>query len=472
MIEPVIRPVTLGEVTRAVGEEGADFRSHYRQRSLSRRRLAGLVWLLIGANAVAITWLWWHNGGISSVHSAGDVATSVGRLTGLQSAYLALLQVILVGRLPWLDRMVGFDTLTQWHRLNGKLCLYLVLAHVVFITIGYASMDMIGIPAEVQRLMSSYPGMVAATVGTVLMIGVVVTSLVILRRRLRYEAWYAVHLLVYAGIALAWVHQIPTGNELAVNQAASTYWTLLYIITFGLLIVFRLLHPIAAMFWYQLRVAEVTHEKDNVVSIRITGRHLDRLRVRGGQFFMWRFLDSSRWWSSHPFSLSALPTAQSLRITVKKVGDFTARIDELRPGTRVIAEGPFGIFSTEVQQTPRVALIAGGIGITPIRAMVEEMPGDLVLLYRVVHAGEIVFAEEFDALARKRGLTVHYVAGDHRGDEGRRLLSAEHLTHLVPDLLTRDIYVCGPPAMMQVVETNLRGAGVPSAHLHSERFAL
>jgi len=344
----------------------------------------------------------------------------------------------------------------------------------VFITIGYAAMDRIAIPPEVARLLGDYPGMIAATVGTALLIAVVVTSLVIVRRRLRYEAWYLVHLTAYAGIALAWVHQIPTGNELTANPAAATYWTALYVATLVLLVVFRIAGPIAGAFWYGLRVAEVTPEGPGVVSLRITGRCLDRLHARGGQFFLWRFLTRGRWWASHPFSLSAAPDGRSLRLTVKDVGDFTGRIGAITPGTRVVAEGPFGVFTDAARRRDKVALIAGGIGITPIRALVEDMPPglDIALIYRVVRAEDLVLSHELDALARERGVALAYVVGGHTGAEGAYRLSPEHLRELVPDIADREVYVCGPPAMMRVAEANLRRVGVPRAAIHSERFAL
>src|SRR5436190_9446628 len=267
-------------------------------------------------------------------------------------------------------------------------------------------------PPEVARLLAHYPGMVAATVGTGLMVVVVITSLVIARQRLPYEAWYLVHLSAYAGIALAWVHQIPTGNELAANPAAAAYWTALYLATLALLMVFRIVQPVFSAAWYRMHVREVTVEGLGVVSLRISGRHLDRLGARAGQFFLWRFLTRERWWAAHPFSLSAAPDGRSLRITVKSVGDFSSRIGEVPPGTRVIVEGPFGVFTAAVRRRERVVLIAGGIGITPIRALLEEMPGhpgDLALIYRVLRDDELVFRDELDALARERGITLHYV---------------------------------------------------------------
>jgi ferredoxin-NADP reductase len=208
------------------------------------------------------------------------------------------------------------------------------------------------------------------------------------------------------------------------------------------------------------------------VSLRIAGRSLDRLRADPGQFFLWRFLDARRIWSSHPFSLSQAPDGKSLRITVKALGDHTARLATVLPGTRVLAEGPFGVFTESARRRRgKVLLVAGGIGITPIRALAERMRGDVVVVYRAVNESDLVLKRELDELAVAGGLTVHYVVGDHRGD-GARLLSAEHVRELVPDVAERDVFLCGPPAMTDAIGRNLRAAGVPRRHLHLERFAL
>ena len=431
------------------------------------------VWAVVAANAGVVTWLWLRGGGVSAVHTWGDLATSTGRLTGLLGAYFALVQVLLLARLPWLERLTGFDRLTVWHRRNGKLTLYLVLAHVVLITIGYASMDRIGIPAEVSRLLSSYPGMITATVGTVLMIVVVISSLVIVRRRLPYQWWYAVHITAYAAIALSWFHQIPTGNELTIHPVAADYWRSLYLATLALLLGFRVVQPLVRSFAHGLRVEEVVVEGPGVVSLRIGGRRLARLRVQAGQFFLWRFLSvPGRWWEAHPYSLSALPEDGAMRITVKGVGAYSRRLAELRPGTRVLAEGPFGTFTDTVRRRDKVLLIAGGIGITPVRTLLEEIDGDVIVLYRVLREDDIVFRDELEALARERGAELQYVVGDHAAPGGDRLLSAGHLRELVPDIAEREVFLCGPPAMTNAIEKSVHGAGVPRAYLHVERFAL
>lgn len=436
-----------------------------------RRRAAGLaIGALVAGNALALVWLWWHGGNVEGVHSTADVFTSIGRLAGLLSAYLALVQVILLARIPALERTVGFDRLTRWHRWNGHACIELVVVHVVFIVWGYALLDKLSIGGELSTMLGGgiYPGMITATVGTAFLLAVVATSYTIARRRLPYEWWYAVHLLAYAGIALAWFHEIPTGNELVLSTAAADWWRSLFAATLAIILGFRVLVPLVHAFRYRLRVERVVEETFGIVSIHIAGRSLDRLTAQAGQFFLWRFLDRHRIWSAHPFSLSAAPDGRSLRITVKSLGDHTARLADVRPGTRVVAEGPLGTFTEEVRQREKVLLIAGGIGITPVRALVESMDGDVVVIYRVATEGEAIFRDELAEL----GATVQYVVGDHRTPEGRRLLSRQHLLTLVPDLAERDVYVCGPPAMTVAVERNLRRAGVPRCRLHSERFAL
>ena len=190
---------------------------------------------------------------------------------------------------------------------------------------------------------------------------------------------------------------------------------------------------------------------------------LDRLNARAGQFFSWRFLTRDRWWEAHPFSLSAAPDGRRLRITVKDLGDYTAALRAIPPGTRVIAEGPFGAFTTAARRRPRVALIAGGVGITPIRALLEDMPGgpgDIAVVYRALRAEDVILREELDELALRRGAEVHYVVGDHRGSE---MLSPEHLLALVPDIAARDVYVCGPPAMTEATRASLDRSGVLAA---------
>jgi len=463
-------PSTARAATLNTGKSraaAADRRAH--------RRAAGLaaVWAIVLANAGVIVWLW-VNGNNLSVNSTGEAFTSVARITGLLAAYLALIQVILLARVPWLERLVGFDRLTVWHRWNGFAVVWLTILHVVFSVWGYALMDRLSIGGELSTMLGGgiYPGMITATVGTGLLLAVAASSMVIARKRLPYEWWYAVHITTYAAIALAWFHQIPTGNELVLDVTAADYWRSLYLATLALLVVFRLGVPVVQALRYRLRVAEVVEEGPGVVSLRMTGRNLERLKARPGQFFLWRFVAREWWKTAHPFSLSTAPDGRSLRITVKALGDHTARLKSIPVGTRVVAEGPFGLFTDATRRREKALLVAGGIGISPVRALVEDAEGDVDVVYRAVNDGDLVLRKELEDLARSRHVDVHYVVGDHAAPGGDQLLSPAHLAELVPDVADREVYVCGPPGMIDAVARSIRAAGVPRRYIHTERFAL
>jgi predicted ferric reductase len=444
---------------------------------LHRNRAAAALGAFALANAAAVLWLW-GGGGADGLayhwHSFDAVLIGLGRLTALLAGYLALLQVLLLARLPWLERSVGFDRLTVWHRWNGYGVIGLVLAHVVFSVSGYARVDRHSFVQEywnwltVPQPASPYPGIITATVGTALLLAVVVTSVVVVRRRLSYEWWYTLHFTAYAGIALSWFHMIPDGNELVIDRVAADYWRALFAGTLALVLYYRLVRPLVRAARFGLRVTAVTEEAPGVVSLRLTGRRLDLLDARAGQFFFWRFLTRGFWYTHHPFSLSEAPDGRSFRITVKALGDHTARLAQIRIGTRVVAEGPFGVFTAEQRVGSKTLLIAGGIGITPIRALLEQLDGDVVVLYRVISESEIVFGAELERFP----VRIEYLVGDHRTREGADLLSLRNLQELVPDLRERDVYLCGPPGLVERILPTLGHAGIPRRQLHVERFAL
>jgi predicted ferric reductase len=424
----------------------------------------------------------WAKGGEAGFtwHGTDNVLQSLGRITALQSGYLALIEVLLLARLPFLERLIGFDRLTNWHRWNGHAVLYLVLAHVILSVWGYAITDSgfgshVSFGDEYWAYMTSgiFPGMIIATIGTIMLIVVLFSSLAMARRKLNYELWYAVHFTAYAAIALAWFHEIPAGNELVHNRFdAADMWRATSAAALALVVWYRLLWPVVQNWRYRLRVTEVIDEGPGVISLRISGRGLSRYHARAGQFFFWRFLERGFWYTQHPFSLSEAPNGDSFRITVKALGDHTARFDRIRVGTRVLAEGPFGVFTADTRSREKVLLIAGGIGITPVRALLEEFRGDVITVYRALTERDLVLARELDELVASHGGKVEYIVGDHATPEGRRLLTPEHLHELVPDVHEREIYACGPPAMLALIERTLRRSNLHGRHVHVERFAI
>jgi predicted ferric reductase len=431
--------------------------------------------LVLAANGVLILAMWVRHGGLDQGSTFGGVLTGVGQVTALYGTYLALIQLVLMSRSPWLDQVFGMDRLAAAHRWIGFGTVWLLLGHGVFTTLGYAIGDRQNPVAEFVTLVATYPYVLMATVSGGLFAAVAISSIRAARRKLSYETWYGIHLYAYLAIALGFLHQLFVGTDFIHDPVAVAYWVGLYIATIALVLGYRVLGPIRLNLRHRLRVASVVSEGPGVFSIYVTGRDLDRLAVRSGQYFVWRFLTRDGWWRGHPFSISSAPNGSWLRITVKELGDWSARLGRMSVGTRVFVEGPYGILTGARRTRQRVLLIAGGIGITPLRALLEALPakpGDLTLLYRVKHERDIVFREELEALARIRGAEIQYLPG-HRQQAPRTLdpLGADGLRALVPDVRDRDVFVCGPVPMMRHVESSLRRLGLPPRQIHAERFA-
>jgi predicted ferric reductase len=438
----------------------------------------GLLGLLAGLSLFAVFLLWTHGGNLSALGTGeGATLTSLGRLTGLFSADLLLIQVLLMARVPWIERAYGQDSLARYHRIIGFSSINLMLVHILAITLGYAATDHHGLVGEAWNLVTTYPGMLLATAASAALIMVAVTSVRAARRRLRYESWHLLHLYAYLGVALALPHEIWTGEDFIGTAPARAYWWTLYLSTAGAIVIFRLGLPIWRTIRYDLRVAAVVEETSGVMSVYLNGRHLDRLGVQAGQFFNWRFLSHEGWTRAHPYSLSAAPRRDQLRITVKDLGDGSQAVRHLRRGTRVLIEGPYGRLTGDRRQRPAMTLFACGIGITPLRAILESEPyhpGHATLVYRASRNEDFTFAAELEALARVRGIQLYYLPGPRHRDvswapDGMTNPTAA-LMRMVPDITRTDVFVCGPYAWMESVIATLRRIGVPPAQIHHERF--
>jgi predicted ferric reductase len=436
----------------------------------------GFAYALLVLNAVVILGFWWFSSGFEMTRTASNAFNGLGRVTGLLGTYLVLWQLLLMARLPSLERAFGLERMAVLHKWNGYLVIVLLIGHAVFQTLGYQLGDGKDVASQLGDFISSYQGLLAAIVSLGMFVAVAVMSVTIAARRLKYETWYFIHLYAYLAVALAFSHQLATGVDFAGNPVFVWYWCALYVLVGGSLVLFRVVGPLSSYRRHRFRVHSVEKEARGVFSVYISGRDLDQFEAEAGQFAMWRFLDGKRWWQAHPFSISAVPDGRRLRITVKSIGDFTSAIHTLKPGTPILVDGPFGKF-TERPLNPKVLLIAGGIGITPIRPLAEEMAADgfdVRVLYRAHSVGDLVFKKEIDALSAQHGVRVDYLVTQSGGRPTRRdsWFSPATMTRLVPDIADRVVYVCGPIGMAAAVRTSLKAIGVPSDQIRTEAFRL
>jgi predicted ferric reductase/mono/diheme cytochrome c family protein len=171
----------------------------------------------------------------------------------------------------------------------------------------------------------------------------------------------------------------------------------------------------------------------------------------------------------HPFSITSAPDEENLRITVKAVGDYTSALRRLEPGAEAVVEGPFGSFSNEGLRQPRQIWVAGGIGVTPFLSMARSLgrtAAPMRFYYCVERLEEAHFLREFQAIAAGReGFELTVVPRDSDG-----FLSAERLAAESPDLAETDVLICGPPAMIVSLRSQLVAQGLPESRIHAEEF--
>ncbi len=441
-----------------------------------RDAAGAFVWLTM----LFVVALWVRKGGLQELGTVAGALTTLGRLTGLIAAQLLLVQVLLMARIPFVERSYGQDELARRHRLVGFGSFTLMWAHLLLIWLGYAAGSTLGIWGTIVDLIVNYPGMLLALAGTVALCLVVVTSVRAARARLRYESWHLLHLYAYLGVGLALPHQLWTGQDFVGNRAATVFWWGLWGASVVATLACRVGLPSYRTWRHRLVVSQVSAEGSGATTVVVTGRDLDQLPVGAGQFFQWRFLDNPGASRAHPYSLSAAPDGRSLRITAAHLGDGSAALAHLKVGSRVLIEGPYGRLHAGVRTRRKVLLVAGGIGITPMRALLEELPqgpGDVTLVYRAGSADELLFTDELLTLARHRGARIFTVLG-HRAnsrpswlpEDAAHLSDTDALRHLVPDLADHDVYICGAPDWMAHVVAAARVGGVPEANIHLERF--
>jgi predicted ferric reductase len=416
--------------------------------------------------------LWAITGGLVGVTSGGTTtALAVSRLSGLVAALGALFGLVLTSRPRWLERCAGLDRMIGWHRVTGMAAAFGMAIHVATSLVAAGGGVGAAWSALVDLLGTDW--FVAALVAAVLFAIVSLTSWRRIRRRMSYETWHMVHLAGYLAVALGFPHQLFSGTTFTTSEVARWWWIALYVGTAGIILHSRVGGLLASALRPRTTVARIIPEAPGVGSLVITGPGVDHLAAQPGQFVSLRVLTRDLWWQAHPYSLSAAPHPGALRLTVKALGDASTRTLSVRPGTRVLLEGPYGTMSVDRAEGRRVVLIGVGVGLAPMRALLEDCAPDQspLVLARAHSAADLPLAAELDALARQRGGALIPVTGPRTQFRDGNPFTAEALLANIPDLRARAAFVCGPAALQERVRRELERAGVPRTQIHSERFA-
>lgn len=443
-------------------------------RNLARDGLQAAGWVVM---AIPVA-LWLAYGGLQEMGSLAGFVTGLGIVAGLVATTAMVLMLLLAARVPVIDRVIGQDRAIALHRDLGNTTFFGLVAHALLLLVGYAGKEGVGPVAEFAGLWKQ-GDFALAVVALGLLVVVIVSSIVAVRRALPQEVWHAIHLVSYAAVAVAIPHQFSMSGLFS-QGLPRLYWMAFLAVAAFCLLAFRVFLPLVNSFEQRLVVSRVDQVAPDVMSIEMSGPRVAELGARAGQYFHWRFLAPGLWWHQHPFSLSAAPTDTTLRVTVRALGRGTARLMSVRPGTPVLIEGPYGIFSDRARTAHDLVLVGIGIGIAPIRAVLEDTdfaPGGATVILRASRPEEVFLYDEIAALCHERGARLIVLTGPrgHYLDGTATWLprDAQHLrlTDLVGPLDDADVYVCGPEAAADLVAEDALASGLSPDRLHRERFA-
>ncbi len=407
---------------------------------------------------------WWQSSG-SVIATSTDRVVVIARLFGLLASFCVLLEVLLMSRIPLFERNFSLEETVELHKLNGYLLLFMIVGHIVFMTVGYNVHSTDNLWQQFVTLNTGFEDVFKATIGTIIFFCATFLTLGFVRKHLNYELWYMTHLTVYFAILLTFLHQVSVGGDIVHHTWFKVFWFALFVAVFGLLAYYRFAKMFIHAWTYDFKVSRVEREAADTYSIYITGNDLQNFQFIPGQYASWRFLSGNLWFEAHPFSFSLEPGYNMLRITAKTKGDFSNKLLALKPGTKVLVDGPRGAFTSHLAKTKSVTLIAGGIGVAPF---LSKIPGLLAagkrvtLLYSVRNASSLAFKNELKELEGK-GLIVYTFVSD----TGQRI-TAPVLSKTVT--LQTTVFICGPDAMTKNMPIELMTLGLPKKNIITERF--
>ena len=434
-----------------------------------RAAVAVRVGLWLGVAGVFL--MWWRATPSTFVGTPANVITTLGELAGMVGGYLVCAQILLIARVRWFENAIGLDRLVSWHRTLGMSVILLIISHVMLLILGGELLNRKTPWSELLMILQSYPDMVTALVGTLAFLVVGLSSARWIRSLLSYEVWYWVHVTTYIAVFLTFLHQLSDGTHFVGNPVNRVLWILLYLGTAAAALTWRFILPTVDAWRYRMRVTAVISEGEGILSVWLSGKQLQERGIRAGNFMNFRFITWGHLGTAHPYSISRVPAAGNLRITVGALGNHSSKLRDLRLGTLVFAEGPFGQFTADHARRQRILLIAGGAGIGPIRALAEEFVGRglrPVLIYRAHSTEHLALLAELQALS---GLTVVPVTG-RRAELGYDPLSLEWISRFIPDLHAWEAFICGPEGMAETAESILRSLRMPRRFIHREELSM
>lgn len=397
-----------------------------------------------------------------------------GAMLGLLGLGVLAGQLVISGRHRWFAAGVGQDNLLQFHRRTGVFGWALVLAHPTLLMLG-DSRFLAWLDPREDALRAITMLVLVLAISTL-----AVTSLWRASLGLRYETWRTLHAALSLLVVAGGLGHALMGAHHTAGLPAQLLLVGVVGVPLALLLETRLWRPwrLRRRPW---RIVEIEERRAQSTRLVLRADGHPGLDFRAGQYAWLTVGDTPFSLQQHPFSMASTPADPTrVEFIAKRVGDFTRSLPDIQPGTRAFVEGPYGVFSIDVEANRRAVFIAGGIGITPILSMLRACREQghsqpMWLLYGNQDEASIIAREALEELARDLPLTLVHVLAEPSGgwDGACGYIDADRLqATLPPDAGDIDYFVCGPEPLMDQVEPALKARGVDTLRLHSERFDL
>lgn len=403
-----------------------------------------------------------------------SVYLAIGRLSGLYLASATLLQFLLMARIPIIENTYSQESLTEFHKKNGRVVFALLFIHYISIVNAYSIFAGITQIEQIISFINDVPVVLLAIISFWLFLLVALSSIFFKRLKLKYEVWYGLHLATYVAILLAFLHQIRLGGTLT-NTILGSYWIMVFALSLVAFVYFRFVRLFIRHKKHSFYVKQVVNSK-NFVEIVISGKNLDHFKYYAGQYLNVRFLTRRLFFESHPFSISSGTNEKDMRLVIKKLGDFTSKLSDLRVGVSVLVDGPHGKFVAQRSEGVPVLILAGGVGITPIAGLLKDFESkkDVVLFYSGSFYDEMPLLSEVKEVCERKKFSLRLFVSQEKkknkaDTEGR--INIDHLSS-ISKLGERFVYICGGEGFRKEMVKNLIALGVDANSILYEKFSL
>ncbi|OGI15378.1 hypothetical protein A3K63_05710 [Candidatus Micrarchaeota archaeon RBG_16_49_10] len=390
---------------------------------------------------------------------------SFGQVAGLVGMAMFSMTLVLNTRLKvFEDYFGGLNKVYIAHHIFGAIAFILLMFHPLFLAGRFL---LVSVRSATSFLLPSANWPI--NFGMFALLSMMVLLILTLFVKLSYNRWLPTHKFLGGAFFLASLHIFLIPSD--ISRSLPLRYYMLSLAALGLAAYsYKTLFGSKFIKKFEYDVDSIKEVGKNVFEIKMTPLKR-RMKFVPGQFVFVSFHGSGVSKEVHPFSISSSPDDDRLGLTIKVLGDYTSKLNNLKKGTVAKVEGPYGRFSHKIIGNKRQIWVAGGIGITPFLSMARSLKDEgysIDLYYCVKNKDELIFSNELSKISTKgESLRMVTFCSDDKGH-----ITGEFIKETSKGLSGKDILICGPPGMMKALKKQFIELGVKKRYIHSEEFEL